>query len=166
MPSDPKVPADLRHSSPEPQPRAFSMQLIESRWRPAGLTPVSAHETDNLCMGKTSLYPNISSFLPPSELKKYKSLAFIAKRKDMALIVFGQTPADRGIKAVQAGHGRSLLQFGYCRQSVIFRRDSMIIFVCYSLVFLYFFCCFFIKRLFLMVILSKGSRIGLLAWPC
>lgn len=84
MLSDPKVPADLRHSSPELRPRAFSMQLIDSRWRPAGLTPVSAHEAVNLCMGETSLYPNISSFLPPRlrNLKKYKSLAFIAKRKD------------------------------------------------------------------------------------
>lgn len=63
--SDPEVPADLRHFSPEPWPRAFSMQLIDSRWRPAGLTPVSAHETVNLCMGETRLYPNISSFLPP-----------------------------------------------------------------------------------------------------
>lgn len=82
MLSDPKVPADLWHSSPVPQPRAFSTQLIESRWRPAWLTPVSAHETVNLCMGETSLYPNISSFLPTSEHKKYKSLAFIVERKD------------------------------------------------------------------------------------
>ncbi len=81
--SDPEVPADLWHSSPELRPRAFSMQLIDSRWRPAGLTPVSAHEAVNLCMGETSLYPNISSFFPPRlrNLKQYKSSAFIVKER-------------------------------------------------------------------------------------
>lgn len=82
MLSEPKVPADLWHSSPELRPRAFSMPLIESRWRPAGLTPVSAHETVSLCMDES--LPKHFHFLPPQlqSFKKYKSLAFIAKRKD------------------------------------------------------------------------------------
>ncbi len=149
-------------TSPELRPRAFSMQLIDSRWRPAGLTPVSAHEAVNLCMGETSLYPNISSFFPPRlrNLKKYKSLAFIVKRKDTVnRLWWCLDRLQRTVGSKRSRQGMAGLSVTGDNPPSSDGTEWIFLFVVlHFCVFLPFICCFFIKSLFLRVVFTQEVK--------